>query len=150
MDDLKAEMQNQIDSQKESNTKLQLEIEESQKFNEKHIEEMQAKLELATGEQAKNERELADEELSKAKLIAAGKDQEIQDLQLKIEKIQLDFDRKLKERDLIGDEFKQSFNSKLEFANDENKRLVKAMKQIEADHDFELIEYSKNQPCQLN
>ena len=60
-----------------------------------------------------------------------------------MKKLQLDFDRRLKERDLIGDEFKQSFNAKLDLANDENKRLIKTMKQMEENHDVELIEYRK-------
>ena len=143
-------MQKQIDTEKESYQKLQSDLADSQNFNdklkienEKHLQEIQSQLELATGEQAKHERELSDQELAKAKLLAAEKDKEIEELKLKIEKIQLDFDRRLKERDLIGDEFKQSFNAKLDLANDENKRLIKTMKQMEENHDVELIEYRK-------
>ena len=86
-------MQKQIDTEKESYQKLQSDLADSQSFNdklkienEKHLQEIQSQLELATGEQAKHERELSDQELAKVKLLAADKDKEIEELKLKIEK----------------------------------------------------------------
>ena len=66
-------MQDELADSQNFNDKLKLE-------NEKHLEEIKAQLEQATGDHARNERELNDQELARVKQLAADKDKEIEEL----------------------------------------------------------------------